>query len=301
MDEKTQHELIDKAMILIEALPYIQRLAGKTIVVKYGGNAIVSDDLTNMILQDITLLKYVGLNPIIVHGGGPAINEYSRIFGIETEFYKGLRVTDKDTMEVAQAALIGKVNKEIVSKLNSLGGNAVGLSGIDGDLITVTKRPPVDGHDLGFVGEVDEINTDLLALLAKGQYIPVIAPIGVDETGQSYNINADTVAGVIASRLKAEKLMFLTDIDGIRRDPKDKSSLIPVADISTINHLIDIGMISGGMIPKVTACIDALKDGVDRTHILDGTLPHPLLLEIFTRKGVGTMVVRNGDYNDYDL
>lgn len=300
MDKQTQQDLVEKASVLIEALPYIQRLAGKTIVVKYGGNAIKTPELTNMILQDITLLKFVGLNPVIVHGGGPAINSYSKKFGLEPHFVDGLRVTDKQTMEVAQIALVGKVNKDIVSKLNSMGSKAIGLCGIDGNLITVKKRPPVNGHDLGFVGEVENINTSLLDLLTRDEYIPVIAPIGIDEQGNSYNINADTVAGVIAARIRAEKLMFLTDIEGIRKDPKDKSTLMPVVDISTINRLIDSGVISGGMIPKVSACVQSLKEGVNRTHILDGTIPHPLLLEIFTHKGIGTMVVKNGD-NDYEL
>ncbi len=295
MDANTQQTLVDKANILTEALPYIQRLNGKTIVVKYGGNAIKSKEITKTILQDITLLKFVGLNPIVVHGGGPEINSYSEKFGLDTKWEMGLRVTDKDTMEIVQLALVGKVNKDIVSMLNSIGAKAIGLCGIDGNLIKVKKQQPINGVDLGFVGEVTEINTSLLKLICKDEYIPVIAPVGIDEKGQSYNVNADTVAGMIAGALEAEKLMFLTDIEGIRKVPKDKSTLIPVLDISTIHTLIEEGVIKGGMIPKVKACTDSLNMGVRRTHILDGTVPHPLLLEIFTDKGIGTMVIKDGD------
>ena len=298
MDLNFQNQLIDKANILIEALPYIQRLNGKTIVVKYGGNAIKSQALTKTILQDITLLKYVGLNPIVIHGGGPEINKYSEKFGVETKWHNGLRITDKPTMEVVQLALVGKVNKDIVSTLNSLGANAIGISGIDGNLIKVSKKKPVDGIDLGYVGEVIEINTTLLSHLCNDAYIPVIAPVGIDKEGNSYNINADTVAGEIASAIKAEKLMFLTDIEGIRTVPSDPSTLVPVIDVKTIRKYINDGIIEGGMIPKVKACMNCIESGVHRTHILDGTIPHPILLEIFTNRGIGTMVVKNGD-KDY--
>lgn len=298
MDLNFQQQLVDKADILIEALPYIQRLNGKTIVVKYGGNAIKSPELTKKILQDITLLKYVGLNPIVVHGGGPEINKYSEKFGVEPKWHNGLRITDKPTMEVVQLALVGKVNKDIVSTLNSLGAKAIGISGIDGNLIRVTKRKPVDGVDLGYVGDVMEINTTLLTHLCNDEYIPVIAPVGIDTEGNSYNINADTVAGEIASALKAEKLMFLTDIEGIRTVPSDPSTLVPVIDVQTVRKYINDGIIDGGMIPKVKACINCIDAGVHRTHILDGTIPHPILLEIFTNRGIGTMVVKNGD-TDY--
>lgn len=298
MNPNIQQQLIEKANILIEALPYIQRLNGKTIVVKYGGNAIKSPELTKTILQDVTLLKYVGLNPIIVHGGGPEINNYSKVFGIETKWEEGLRITDEATMEVVQVALIGKVNKQIVAMLGSLGAKAIGVSGIDGNLISVTKKPPVHGVDLGYVGEVKNINASLLSHLCQDEYIPVIAPIGIDDMGKSYNINADTVAGEVAAALQAEKLMFLTDIEGIRTNPSDPKTLVPVIDIKTIQQYIDEGIIEGGMIPKVRACINSIEAGVHRTHILDGTIPHPLLLEIFTNKGIGTMVVKGGD-EDY--
>jgi len=284
--------LVHKANILIEALPYIQRLSGKTVVVKYGGNAMVDEDVTRTILEDITLLKYVGVNPIVVHGGGPEINRLLKQLNIETKFHKGLRITDEATMEVVQMVLTGKINKDIVARLNCMGGNAIGLCGKDANLIQVTKKPPVDGVDLGYVGDVVHINAKLLDLLARDEYIPVIAPVGVGPEGESYNINADTVAGEIAAALQAEKLIYLTDIDGIRRDPADPSSLISVISIEEAHRLIDIKVISGGMIPKVQGCVKAIEKGVSRVHILDGTIPHPILLEIFTDQGIGTMVTR---------
>lgn len=288
-------ELIDKAKILIEALPYIQRLAGKTVVIKYGGNAMVDPALTHAILEDITLLKYVGVNPIVVHGGGTDINSMLGRLGIESRFVNGLRVTDGATMEVVQMVLSGKINKDIVSELNCLGAHSLGLCGKDANLIECVKKPARDGVDLGFVGQITHINVKLLEILAKDEYIPVIAPIGVDSEGNSYNINADTVAGEIAAALKAEKLLFLTDIDGIYMDPADKSSLISRITVAEINRLIGEGVISGGMIPKVQGCINAVLGGVGRTHIVNGTIPHPILLEIFTDKGIGTMVTLKED------
>ena len=288
-------ELIDKAKILIEALPYIQRLAGKTVVIKYGGNAMVDPALTHAILEDITLLKYVGVNPIVVHGGGPDINSMLGRLGIESRFVNGLRVTDGATMEVVQMVLSGKINKDIVSELNCLGAHSLGLCGKDANLIECVKKPARDGVDLGFVGQITHINIKLLDILAKDEYIPVIAPIGVDSEGNSYNINADTVAGEIAAALKAEKLLFLTDIDGIYMDPADKSSLISRITVAEINRLIGEGVILGGMIPKVQGCINAVLGGVGRTHIVNGTIPHPILLEIFTDKGIGTMVTLKED------
>ncbi|HIU45967.1 MAG TPA: acetylglutamate kinase [Candidatus Fimadaptatus faecigallinarum] len=289
------NELISKARILIEALPYIQRLSGKTVVIKYGGNAMVDASLTHAILEDITLLKYVGVNPIVVHGGGPDINNMLKRLDIKSEFIGGLRVTDGATMEVVQMVLSGKINKDIVSELNCLGAHSLGLCGKDANLIECVKKPARDGVDLGFVGQITHINTKLLEILARDEYIPVIAPIGVDKDGNSYNINADTVAGEIAAALKAEKLMFLTDIDGIYMDPNDKTSLISRITVSEINRLIDEGVISGGMIPKVQGCINAVLGGVGRTHIVNGTIPHPILLEIFTDKGIGTMVTMEED------
>lgn len=290
-----QNIVIDKANILVEALPYIQRLSGKTVVIKYGGNAMVDEQLTHKILQDITLLKYVGVNPIVVHGGGPEINSMLKKLAIESSFHKGLRITDDATMEVVQMVLAGKINKEIVSRLNQIGGKAIGLCGQDANLIQVEKLPPRDGVDLGRVGNVVKINTKLLTVLSQDEYIPVIAPIGVGADGKSYNINADTVAGEIAAAMQAEKLMFLTDIDGIRMDPASPDTLISAITVGEIEKLIEQGVIAGGMIPKVQGCIKGIELGVNRTHILDGTIPHPLLLEIFTDTGIGTMVYRNGE------
>lgn len=285
-------KLISKAKILIEALPYIQRLSGKTVVIKYGGNAMTGDDLSRTIMQDITLLKYVGVNPILVHGGGPEINRMLGRLQVESQFYQGLRITGKESIDVVQMVLTGKINKDIVSLLNVLGGKAIGLCGKDGNLIEVEKKAPVDGVDLGFVGEIKAVNCKVLEILAKDEYIPVVAPIGVGPDGASYNINADTVAGEIAAALKAEKLMFLTDIDGIRRDPADPDSLISAISVQEIYGLIDAGIITGGMIPKVQGCIKGIEQGVNRTHILNGTIPHPILLEIFTDTGIGTMVTK---------
>jgi len=284
--------LVQKANILIEALPYIQRLSGKTVVIKYGGNAMVDESLTQTILQDITLLKYVGVNPIVVHGGGPEINKLLKKLNIETKFHNGLRITDAPTMEVVQMVLTGKINKDIVAKLNCMGAKAIGLCGKDAHLIQVVKKQSKDGVDLGYVGEITNINVKLLQLLSQDEYIPVIAPIGVGMNGESYNINADTVAGEIASAMKAEKLIFLTDIDGIRMVPDDPNTLISAISVDEVYSLIKEKVIAGGMIPKVQGCINAIEKGVNRTHILDGTIPHPILLEIFTDKGIGTMVTR---------
>lgn len=284
-------EYLSKANILMEALPYIQKLSGKTIVVKYGGNAMKDEKITDTILQDVTLLKYVGINPIVVHGGGPDINKMLTKLDIQSQFHKGMRITDASTMEVVQMVLAGKLNKDIASRINALGGKAIGLCGKDANLIKVVKKAPTaDGVDLGFVGDITDINTDLLRMLVNDAYIPVIASVGSDDEGNSYNINADIVAGEIAARLQVEKLIFLTDIDGIYRDFNDKSSLISSITVDEIFRLIDDGTITSGMIPKVKGCMQGIKCGVKRTHILNGTIPHPLILEIFTDKGIGTMV-----------
>lgn len=281
---------IEKANILIEALPYIRRLTGKTVVIKYGGAAMLSQDLSEKIMQDITLLKFVGVNPIVVHGGGNDINRMLEKFEIKPEFRNGLRITDKATMDIVQMVLMGKINKDIVSQLGVAGAKAIGLCGKDSSLIEAEKFISDDGYDLGLVGKITNINTKLLNLLAKDEYIPVIAPIGVGKDGESYNINADTVAGEIAAALSAEKLMFLTDTDGICKDPGDPSTLIFEISVQGIKDMIGSGAISGGMLPKVDGCIKAIQNGVKRTHILNGTIPHPLLLEIFTDTGIGTMV-----------
>ena len=290
MIDNSDLHFIHKANILIEALPYIQRLWGKTVVIKYGGNAMKSDDLTHKILEDVTLLKYVGINPILVHGGGPEINAMLKRVGVESSFHNGLRITDAATMEIVQMVLAGKLNKNIVSDIGRLGGKAIGLCGKDAELIKVKKKPPLaDGVDLGFVGDIVSINTKLLNSLCQDEYIPVISSVGTDENGESYNINADTAAAAIAAALKAEKLIFLTDIDGVRANPEDPASLFPTLTVDQAKALIEDGTISGGMIPKVTACTDAVESGVRRVHILNGTIPHPIILEIFTDRGIGTM------------
>lgn len=284
--------LQEKANILIEALPYIQVLSGKTVVIKYGGSAMNDEDIANTILQDITLLKYVGVNPILVHGGGNAITKMLKRLNIKSKFHNGLRITDKETMEVVEMVLSGSVNKKIVCSLNSLGAKAIGLSGKDANLIKVKKKNSRDGVDLGFVGQITKINVDVLNELTEKGYVPVIAPIGFDENGESYNINADLVAGEIAAALQAEKLMFLTDIDGIQMVADDPETLISVISVDQIYRLIEQRIIKGGMIPKVMGCIKGIEQGVSRTHIVNGTSPHPIILEIFTDKGIGTMVTR---------
>lgn len=284
------NEYLQRANMLIEALPYIQKLFGKTIVIKYGGAAMQSAELTQKILEDVTLLKFVGMNPILVHGGGPEINNMLLALSVEPHFKDGLRVTDDKTMEVVQMVLAGKINKEIVAKMNGLGAHAIGLCGVDGNIILAKKAAPKNGVDLGNVGEIIDINTKLLNTLASDQYIPVIAPVGTGVNGESYNINADTAASAIACALKAEKLMFLTDIDGIRMDKDDPKSLIYEISTKEIDKLIKNDIINGGMLPKVKACTEAIESGVKRVHILSGTIPHPIILEIFTNSGIGTMI-----------
>ncbi len=287
--------IIKKAEILIEALPYIQKLYGKTVVIKYGGNAMINDELKNSVMEDITLLKYIGMNPVVVHGGGPDINKALQVFDIKSQFVNGLRVTDSATMEIAQMVLVGKTNKEIVSLLNKMGGKAIGLSGIDGNLVECEQyKTVIDGKeaDLGYVGKITNINAKVLELISKDEYIPVVAPIGIGKDGKSYNINADTVAGEIAASLKAEKLMLLTDVEGVKSS-KESPEILSALTINEVHDLIDKKVISGGMIPKVLGCIDALEKGVGRTHIIDGRIPHCILLEIFTYKGIGTMITKD--------
>lgn len=288
--DNTDMQFINKANILIEALPYIQKLWGKIIVIKYGGNAMVDPSLTRKILEDVTLLKYVGLNPILVHGGGPEINAMLKRVDVKSEFHNGLRITDDATMEIVQMVLAGKLNKNIAAEIGTLGGKAIGLCGKDAGLIVVKKKPPLpDGVDLGHVGDIVKVNTKLLNTLCTDEYIPVISSVGVDENGDSYNINADTAAAAIATALKAEKLIYLTDIDGVRRVADDPTTLIPVMTVEQAHAYIADGTITGGMIPKVTACVDAIEKGVRRVHIINGTIPHPIILEIFTDRGIGTM------------
>ncbi len=283
-------ELIKKAGILIEALPYIQKFSGKTVVIKYGGNAMINEELKNSVMEDITLLKFIGLNPIVVHGGGPDISAELNSHNVKSEFINGLRKTDKETMRIAQMVLVGKTNKEIVSLLNTKGGTAVGFCGIDGSFIRCEKKyTEVDGKDvdLGYVGEIANIKPHLLELLSSDQYIPVVAPIGTDSEGNSYNINADTVASAVAAATGAEKLILLTDVEGVK---DDAGNIIFEAHKNEILEMIETGVISGGMIPKVLGCIDAIDAGVTGVHIIDGRIPHCLLLEIFTKSGIGTLI-----------
>jgi acetylglutamate kinase len=276
-----------KAAILAEALPYIREFSGKTVVIKYGGSAMEDPALADLFAQDVVLMRLVGMNPVVVHGGGPQISDLMRRLGKEPEFVEGLRVTDAETVDIVRMALVGKVNREIVASLNQHGSYAVGLSGEDAGLITVEARD----ERLGFVGDVRRIDPSILARLIREELIPVVATVGVDETGQAYNVNADTVAGAIAEALTAEKLVYLTNVAGLYRDLVDEGSLISRIDVAGLGALVDSGGASEGMIPKLRSCLDALKGGVARAHILDGRIPHALLLEFFTREGIGTMVI----------
>ena len=292
--EFNMEKVIEKANILIEALPYIQKFNGKTMVIKYGGNAMINDALKEHVMEDVTLLKYIGINPVVVHGGGLDISNALNAFGIKSEFINGLRVTDAETMRVAQMVLIGKTNKEIVSLLGTKGGNGIGISGIDGGLIQCEKcYTEVDGKktDIGFVGDIVSVNGKVLSDLTRQGYIPVVAPIGVDKEGNSYNINADTVAGAVAEALEAEKLMLLTDIEGIKESADSPRALSKLTR-REIYQMIEDKKIVGGMIPKVKGAIQAIEAGVTSVHILDGRIPHCLLLEIFTHHGIGTMITR---------
>ena len=285
MQEKA--ELI-RVRVLSEALPYIQQFAGRTIVVKYGGAAMKESELKSKVIRDIVLLSYVGLRPVVVHGGGPEINSWLDKLGIEPQFKNGLRVTDAATMDVVEMVLVGRVNKEIVSLINQAGGKAVGICGKDGNLI---KARPQGEDGIGFVGEVSAVNIDLLNSLVKSGYIPVVSSVAADDAGQAYNINADTVAGELAAALGAEKLILLTDTPGILRDYHDPSTLLTTLDIQEARRLIDTGVVGGGMIPKVNCCVRSLAQGVRAAHILDGRVPHALLLEIFTDEGIGSKIV----------
>ncbi|XGV99344.1 MAG: acetylglutamate kinase [Leptolyngbya sp. BL-A-14] len=277
-----------RVRVLSEALPYIQQFAGRTVVVKYGGAAMKDSGLKDKVIRDVVFMACVGLRPIVVHGGGPEINTWLTKLGIEPQFKNGLRVTDAATMDVVEMVLVGRVNKELVALINQAGGSAVGLCGMDANLI---KARPVDAVDVGFVGEVTSVDTRILESLVKDGHIPVVSSVAADETGQTYNINADTVAGEIAAALGAEKMILLTDTAGILRDYKDMSTLIPKVDIQEARKLIDDGIVSGGMIPKVTCCVRSLAQGVRAAHIIDGRIPHALLLEIFTDAGIGSMIV----------
>jgi acetylglutamate kinase len=288
---------IGKAEVLMEALPYIRRFYGKTFVIKYGGNVMVDEELKASFAQDVVLLKYVGINPVVVHGGGPQINEMLKKIGTPSQFVRGMRVTDQETMDIVEMVLVGKINKEIVNLINRHGGMAVGLSGKDGNLIRARKMNITidsDGKtpeiiDIGLVGEITGINPTVINSLDENKFIPVIAPVGVGEDGETYNVNADLVAGQIAEALGAEKLILLTDVEGVK---DKKGELLTTLKINQARRLIQDGVVAEGMIPKVECCIEALKGGVGKTHIIDGRVKHVVLLEIFTKEGVGTEVAR---------
>lgn len=291
--EKDMEQVMKKAEVLIEALPYIQKFNRKIIVVKYGGSAMSNEELQKNVIKDVTLLKLVGFKPIIVHGGGKEISRWVSKVGMEPKFINGLRVTDEPTMELAEMVL-GKVNKELVQMVESLGVRAIGLSGKDGGLLNVTKKYS-NGEDIGYVGEVQKVNADILWDLLDKDFLPIVCPIGLDDSFHTYNINADDAACAIARAMNAEKLAFLTDIEGVYKDPNDPSTLISELQISEAKEFIEKGYIGGGMLPKLNNCIDAIENGVSRVHILDGRIPHCLLLEIFTNKGIGTAILKDGD------
>ena len=290
---------LEKAEVLIEALPYIQRFNRKIIVVKYGGSAMVDEQLKKSVIQDVVLLKLVGFKPIIVHGGGKEISRWVSKVGKEPKFINGLRVTDEETMELAEMVL-GKVNKELVSLVESLGVKAVGISGKDGGLLKVEKKYS-GGQDIGFVGNITEVNPKILSDLLDNDFLPIVCPIGMDEDFLTYNINADDAACAIAKAMKAEKLAFLTDIEGVYKNPDDPESLISKLFVKDAKELINNGNVGGGMIPKLQNCIGAIEQGVSRVHILDGRIKHCLLLEIFTNKGIGTAILRKEGIQHYDV
>ena len=290
----------DAINILMEALPYLSEFKGKTVVVKYGGNAMLNDDIKNKVLQDIVFLRCAGMRPVVVHGGGPEITSMLQKAGKKSVFVSGLRVTDAESVGIAEMALVGKINTDLVARLNVFGGKAVGLNGKDANLIRAKKHladvyenGEVNLVDIGYVGNVEKINTDLINTLLDNDYIPVIAPTGVGDNGETYNINADSVAGEVAGALKAEKLLVLTDVKGIYADYRDETSFISTLTFEKAQELIVRGSIDGGMIPKVKACVTALSGGAKKTHIIDGRQEHTILLEIFSDKGVGTEVVKN--------
>ena len=290
-------EVLQKAEVLIEALPYIQRFNRKIIVVKYGGSAMVDEELKKSVIQDVTLLKLVGFKPIIVHGGGKEISKWVEKSGMEPEFVNGLRKTDAATMEIAEMVL-GRVNKSLVQMVQELGVNAIGISGKDGGLLNVDKKYS-DGQDIGFVGEIKDVRPKVLFDLIEKDFLPIVCPIGLDDAFQTYNINADDAACAIARAVNAEKLAFLTDIEGVYKDPEDKSTLISELSVSEAHALIGDGYIGGGMLPKLNNCIEAIENGVSRVHILDGRIPHCLLLEIFTNRGIGTAILGDSEERFY--
>ncbi|NLY49357.1 MAG: acetylglutamate kinase [Clostridiales bacterium] len=292
-------QILLKAQILSEALPYIQKFNNKKVVVKYGGSAMLDDALQMNVIRDVALLKIVGMKPIIVHGGGKEITSWLKKLGYESTFVEGLRVTDETTMEIAEMVL-GKVNKSLVQMLEKLGVKAVGISGKDGATLKVEKRY-VNNRDIGLVGNVKEVNVGLIDTLLDNDFVPVISPIGLDDNYVNYNINADDVACAVATAIGAEKLVFLTDIEGVYADPGDKSSLISVLTLEKADELLASGFVGGGMLPKIKNCVDAVRNGVTRVHILDGRIPHCLLLEFFTNKGIGTAIIRSENLFDNEV
>ena len=301
MADKNMEQVMEKAQVLIEALPYIQRFNRKIIVVKYGGSAMVDEQLKKQVIQDVTLLKLVGFKPIIVHGGGKEISKWVGKVGMEPVFVNGLRKTDADTMEIAEMVL-NKVNKSLVTLVEELGVQAVGVSGKDGGLLKVKKKYS-NGEDIGFVGEITDVNPKILYDLLEKDFLPIVCPIGLDDEYNTYNINADDAACAIAEAVHAEKLAFLSDIEGVYKDKDDPSSLISELHVDEAQKLIDDGYVGGGMIPKLKNCIDAIEHGVNRVHILDGRIPHSLLLEIFTNKGIGTAILKDDGekyYNEHE-
>ena len=293
MEEKEMQKVLQKAEVLIEALPYIQRFNRKIIVVKYGGSAMVDEELKKNVIEDVTLLKLVGFKPIIVHGGGKEISKWVEKAGMEPEFVNGLRKTDAPTMEVAEMVL-GKVNKSLVQLVQQLGVNAIGISGKDGGLLKVEKKYS-QGQDIGYVGDIKEVNAKVLYDLLEKDFLPIVCPVGLDDSFETYNINADDAACAIARAVNAEKLAFLTDVKGVYRDPEEIASLISELSVSEAQELIGNGTVGGGMLPKLNNCIEAIEDGVSRVHILDGRIPHCLLLEIFTNKGIGTAIIGDSE------
>ncbi|MBQ4537175.1 MAG: acetylglutamate kinase [Lachnospiraceae bacterium] len=293
MEQKDMQKIMQKAETLIEALPYIQRFNRKIIVVKYGGSAMSNEELQKNVIKDVTLLKLVGFKPIIVHGGGKAISTWVNKVGKEAEFVNGLRVTDAETMEIAEMVL-GRVNKSLVSMVQELGVKAVGISGKDGGLLKVDKKLS-NGQDIGFVGDVKEVDAKILYDLLENDFLPIVAPIGMDDNFDTFNINADDAACAIAKAVGADKLVFLTDVEGLYRDFNDKSTFISRLTASEADDLINSGIIGGGMLPKLNNCTSAIKNGVSRVHILDGRVPHCLLLEIFTKQGIGTALIADDD------
>ena len=293
MEQREMDQVMQKAAVLIEALPYIQKFNRKIIVVKYGGSAMSNEELQKNVIKDVTLLKLVGFKPIIVHGGGKAISRWVEKVGKEPSFVNGLRVTDEETMEIAEMVL-GRVNKNLVTMVEELGVKAVGISGKDGGLLKVEKKYS-DGKDIGFVGNITEVDPKVIYDLLEKDFLPIVAPIGLDENFQTYNINADDAACAIAKAAGADKLVFLTDIEGLYRDINDKSTFISRLTASQAESLISEGVIGGGMLPKLGNCTSAVRNGVNRVHILDGRIPHCMLLEIFTNQGIGTAIIQDGD------